>query len=225
MSRANLSHAIEDYIKVIYELVEEQGRATTTQIASRIGVKPASVTGMMKRLAANEPPLLEYRKHRGVQLTAAGEKVALEIIRHHRLLEVFLHEILGYSWDEVHAEADRLEHVISEEFEERIAQALGNPQRDPHGAPIPNRDLEIPAMNLTNLSELRAGQEAVVSRVANEDPDLLRYLDGIGLRPDARLTIIDYSQFDGNLSLQIGDGEKTVVLGPNVTKRIYVEVE
>lgn len=222
MARDNLTQSIEDYLKVIYELTLAQERAATNQIADRMGVTPASVTGMLKRLAANQPPLLDYHKHRGVVLTTEGEKVALEMIRHHRLIELFLHETLGYSWDEVHAEADRLEHVISEDFEERIAQALGNPDIDPHGDPIPTRELKLPQMRWTRLDMLRAGQHAIVQRVENENPELLRYLSGIGLVPGICLEVLGYSEFDGNLQLQVG--EKVLVLGPGVTQQIYVEV-
>ena len=139
----NLTQSTEDYLKAIYDLTLNGERATTNQIAEQLGVKPASVTGMLKRLAASEPPLLEYRKHQGAGLTEEGRRAALEIVRHHRLLELFLHETLGYSWDEVHVEADRLEHVLSEEMEERIARVLGDPMHDPHGEPIPNRELHI----------------------------------------------------------------------------------
>ena len=220
--RHNLTQAIEDYLKAIYEITLSDERATTNQIAERMGVTPASVTGMLKRLATNDPPLLEYRKHRGVELTPAGERVALEIIRHHRLLELFLHEQLGYSWDQVHAEADRLEHVISEDLEERIAQTLGDPRIDPHGDPIPSRELHLPLDTLLPLGELRQGQRAIVQRVRNDDPSLLRYLDSIGLTPQVYLTVLDYSSFDGNLHLQIAD--RKLVLGPAITPRVYVEV-
>jgi DtxR family Mn-dependent transcriptional regulator len=220
--RENLTHAIEDYLKIIYELTLCESRATTNQIAERMGVKPGSVTGMLKRLSENDPPLLNYHKHRGVELTPAGEKVALEIIRHHRLLELFLHETLGYPWDEVHNEADRLEHVISEDFEERIAQALGDPLRDPHGDPIPSRDLHIPPQSTVSLDSLRAGQEAAVQRVADADPELLRYLESVGLVPQVYLKVLNYSPFDDNLRLQVG--EKTLVLGPRVTRQIFVEL-
>lgn len=220
--RQNLTQAIEDYLKAIYEITLSDERATTNQIAERMGVTPASVTGMLKRLATNDPPLLKYRKHRGVELTPAGERVALEIIRHHRLLELFLHEQLGYSWDQVHAEADRLEHVISEDLEERIAQTLGDPRIDPHGDPIPSRELHLPLDTLLPLGELRQGQRAIVQRVRNDDPSLLRYLDSIGLTPQVYLTVLDYSSFDGNLHLQIAD--RKLVLGPAITQRVYVEV-
>jgi DtxR family Mn-dependent transcriptional regulator len=221
--RENLTQAIEDYLKSIYELTEGEARATTNQIAERMGVTPASVTGMLKRLAASDPPLLDYHKHRGAALTAEGRKVALELIRHHRLLELFLHETLGYTWDEVHAEADRLEHVISEDFEERIAQALGNPQHDPHGDPIPSRDFRLPPETAVPLSSLRSGQAGTVHRVANEDPELLRYLETIGLVPQARLSVLDYSTYDENLRIQIAGG--TLVLGPRVTQQVLVEME
>lgn len=220
--RKSLTISIEDYLKSIYELTLAEERASTNQIAERMGVTPASVTGMLKRLATNDPPLLEYQKHHGVVLTAEGEKVALEMIRHHRLLELFLHETLGYPWDEVHAEADRLEHVISEVFEERIAQALGDPNHDPHGDPIPTRDLILPQMSWARLDMLREGQQAIVQRVDNETPELLRYLSSIGVIPGIHLEVVSFSEFDGNLHLRVG--ETVLVLGPGVTQQIYVEV-
>jgi len=220
--RKSLTISIEDYLKSIYVLNLAEERASTNQIAERMGVTPASVTGMLKRLATNDPPLLEYQKHHGVVLTAEGEKVALEMIRHHRLLELFLHETLGYPWDEVHAEADRLEHVISEVFEERIAQALGDPNHDPHGDPIPTRDLILPQMSWARLDMLREGQQAIVQRVDNETPELLRYLSSIGVIPGIHLEVVGFSEFDGNLHLRVG--ETVLVLGPGVTQQIYVEV-
>jgi len=220
--RKSITISIEDYLKSIYVLTLAEERASTNQIAERMGVTPASVTGMLKRLATNDPPLLEYQKHHGVVLTAEGEKVALEMIRHHRLLELFLHETLGYPWDEVHAEADRLEHVISEVFEERIAQALGDPNHDPHGDPIPTRDLILPQMSWARLDMLREGQQAIVQRVDNETPELLRYLSSIGVIPGIHLEVVGFSEFDGNLHLRVG--ETVLVLGPGVTQQIYVEV-
>jgi DtxR family Mn-dependent transcriptional regulator len=220
--RQNLTTATEDYLKSIYELTLLDERASTNQIAERMGVTPASVTGMLKRLASNDPPLLEYHKHRGVALTVEGEKVALEIIRHHRLLELYLHDRLGYSWDQVHDEAERLEHVISEDFEERIALLLGDPLHDPHGDPIPTRDLQVLPESWVRLKDLRAGQRAIVQRVEDENADLLRYLSGIGLVPQARLAVTGYSEFDGNLQLKVGD--RVLVLGPGVTRQVQVEV-
>lgn len=223
MLRDHLTQSNEDYLKAIYLLSAEHGRASTNQIAERMGVTPASVTGMIQKMASAEPPLVEYEKHRGVALTPEGMKIALEIIRHHRLLELFLQERLGYSWDEVHSEADRLEHVISEDLEERIAQELGDPARDPHGHAIPTRDFNLPPQSSLRLSELRAGQEAVVQRVEDEEAGLLRYLSSIGLTPQARLQVLDYSAFDDNLRVQVDGQAEPVVLGPRVTQHIFVE--
>jgi DtxR family transcriptional regulator, Mn-dependent transcriptional regulator len=221
--RNTLTQAIEDYLKAIFELAATYGRVTTNQLAERLNITPASVTGMIQRMAAADPPLVDYQKHRGVQLTEEGRLIALEMIRHHRLLELFLHQALGYSWDEVHEEADRLEHVISEDFEERIAQALGNPSHDPHGEPIPTRDLQLPRSSDTRLSDLRPGQEATVNRVDATDMVLLRYLSEIGLTPNAELIVLDYSSFDGNLRLQVAGKKGSIVLGTGVTGRIFVE--
>lgn len=222
--RENLTHVIEDYLKTIYDLTADSGRASTNQIAERMGVTAASVTNMIQKLAATDPPLLKYRKHRGVVLTEDGERVALEIVRHHRLLEMFLHQTLGYSWDEVHEEADRLEHVISEEFEERIAERLGHPRHDPHGDPIPTRELELPEAKATTLSDMRPGQKAVIQRVRDSDPDLLRYLSDLGLTPGARITILDFSPFDNNLRLRVEGEDEAVVLGPSITSQVFVEI-
>jgi DtxR family Mn-dependent transcriptional regulator len=222
--RENLTHVIEDYLKAIYDLTVNGTRATTNQIARRMGVQPASVTNMLQKLSATRPPLVEYRKHRGARLTKSGEQVALEIIRHHRLLEMFLQQTLGYSWDEVHEEADRLEHVISEAMEERIALSLGDPRQDPHGDPIPTRDLRLPESSSVTLSQLRPGSAAVVQRVRDTDPELLRYLSEMGITPEARLQVLEYSPFDGNLKLRIEGRDATPVVGVSVTSKVYVEV-
>lgn len=219
------THAVEDYLKTIYQIQSMHGRATTKQIAERLEITPASVTGMIKKLAYTKPPLVEYRKHQGVILTNAGEQVALETIRHHRLLEMFLHQMLGYEWEDVHAEADKLEHVISEEFEERIAEALGHPSFDPHGDPIPTRDLELPKTATTRLSELRQGDQAVIQRVDDRDPDLLRYLSEIGMVPSVELEVVEYSPFDENLYIKIKGRREAVVLGSRVTRQIFVIME
>ena len=221
--RDTLTHSIEDYLKTIYDLSVTHGRASTSQIAEVLEIKPGSVTGMIQKLAAADPPLVEYQKHQGVILTPDGEQIALEIIRHHRLLETFLHQNLGYDWDLVHAEADRLEHVISEEFEERIAQALGDPTHDPHGDPIPDRDLQMPSQTNTRLCDLRPGQRAAIQRVRDTDPELLRYLSDRGLIPGVRIAVLDYSPFDDNLCLQIEGQVESVVLGARITCQIFVE--
>lgn len=223
--RDQITHVIEDYLKTIYSLTASEGRATTNQIAEALGVTPASVTNMIQKLALTQPPLVEYRKHRGAVLTEYGERIALEIIRHHRLLEMFLHQTLGFRWDEVHAEADRLEHVISEELEERISASLGDPEHDPHGDPIPTRDLRLPEANFLPLSQMRPGQRVIVQRVRDTDPELLRYLSEQGITPEARLSVLDFSPFDGNLRIQVAGWGEPLVLGPSVTNQVFVEVE
>ncbi len=223
--RDEVTHAIEDYLKTIYDLSLNYGRASTTQIAEVLDVKAGSVTGMIKKLASTKPPLVEYEKHRGVTLTPDGEKVALEIIRHHRLIELFLHETLGYSWDEVDAEADRLEHVVSEKFGERIAEVLGDPTHDPHGDPIPTRELEIPSYATLCLSHLREDDRGTIQRVRDTDPGLLRYLSERGITPQATFSIVAFAPFDGNLTLQVDGQDETVVLGPRITEQIFVEKE
>jgi len=215
------TQSTQDYLKHIFELTEDGSPASTTELAKRLGVAPASVTGMVQKLAATEPPLVIYHKHQGVSLTPAGERTALEVVRHHRLLETWLVQSLGYSWDEVHEEACRLEHVISEEFEERMAKALGNPTHDPHGDPIPDASLAMPKEVTVPLSSLRPEQSAIIRRVNDEDPDLLRHLNELGLVPGAQLTVKAYSQFDDNLTLKVG--RRTAVLGASVTSKIYVE--
>ena len=222
--RDELTQSIEDYLKAIYELTQKDGRASTTQLADYLDVTPASVTGMIKKLSTTTPPLLEYKKHRGVVLTNQGRNIALEIIRHHRLLELFLHKVLNYHWDEVDEEADRLEHVISEKFEERIAIALGNPKYDPHGDPIPTKELNIPEISDTPLSILRSGQSAVIKRVRDTDSELLKYLSDIGIIPDSAIEITNYSEFDGNLHLTVKENGKNIVLGPRITEQIFVEI-
>jgi len=218
-----LTQSIQDYLKHIYDLSADGGMASTNELASRMAIAPASVTGMLQRLAAAKPPLIIYRKHQGVKLSAAGERAALEVIRHHRLLETYLVQALGYSWDEVHDEACRLEHVISENFEARIANALGDPARDPHGDPIPSAELTLPADRSLPLSALRPPQKAVVVRVSGEDPAFLRHLEDLGLVPGASIQVKDYSQFDNNLTLKVGSRAASIV-GLPITSKIYTEV-
>ena len=170
---------------------------------------------------AGQPPLVEYHRHRGARLTPAGRRAALEIIRHHRLLEQFLHQRLGYSWDEVHEEAERLEHVISEDFERRMAAAMGHPLRDPHGELIPTADLVMPLEDSTPLSALHPKQKAKIQCVKNADAELLRHLESLGLLPGAQIVVMDYSSFDHNLTVKAG--EKVSVLGLNITSKIFVD--
>lgn len=218
------SQAAEDYLKAIFEITRGGERASTNEVAAQMGVSPASATGMIQKLAGVQPPLLHYEKHRGAALTPEGEQTALEIIRHHRLLETFLHEKLGYAWDEVHKEADRLEHVISEELEERIAQALGDPSVDPHGDPIPSREFHMPDQSKVSLNELRPGDRAMVVQIKSSNPELLRYLASIGLTIQSRVKVVDVSPFDGNKGLLIDGTEERFVLGPRVTGNIFVKI-
>jgi len=219
----NITKSIQDYLKQIYKLNQAGGTASTTDLARQLKVAPASVTGMLQRMALAKPPLVIYKKHQGVTLTKAGERQALEIIRHHRLLETYLVSSLGYSWDEVHEEASRLEHDISEDLENRIAKVLGNPTRDPHGDPIPTPELTMPAENTRPLRSLQSGETATVKRVSADDPALLRYLGQIGLVPEARVRIKDYSAFDGNLTVQVEGQPSDIVLGMAVTSQVFVE--
>ncbi len=216
-----LTISIQDYLKNIYELTENGESASTNALAERLKIKPGSVTGMMQKLASANPALVEYQKHQGVMLTKDGKKAALEVIRHHRLLEAWLVQTLGYSWDEVHEEAERLEHVISEDFERRIAAAMGHPIRDPHGELIPTADLKMPIDDSTPLSALRPNQTATIKRVKAAGTDLLRHLDELGLIPGARIEVKDYSPYDHNLTIKVG--RKTTVLGLNVTSKIFIE--
>lgn len=218
-----LTEPTQDYLKAIYELSREHQIASTNDLAGKLGISAASVTGMIQRLASSKPPLVNYRKHQGVTLTKHGERAALEVIRHHRLLETYLVENLGYSWDKVHDEAERLEHVISEEFESRIAELLGNPIRDPHGELIPTSELTMPDDSSVTLNDLRPEQQARVSRVHAGDPRFLRYAKELGLVPGVQIKVIGYSEYDQNSSIEINH-QKAVVLGNPVTNRIYVEV-
>src|SRR5919109_2497600 len=172
-----LTVSIQDYLKNIYELTENGESASTNALAEKLNIRAPSVTGMVQKLASAKPALVEYQKHQGVTLTKNGKRAALEVIRHHRLLEAWLVQTLGYSWDEVHEEAERLEHVISEDFERRIAAAMGHPVRDPHGELIPTEDLKMPLDDSTPLSALRPNQKGTVQCVKASDPNLLRHLE------------------------------------------------
>lgn len=217
------TQSIQDYLKWIYELTREGSPASTNQLAHLLKVKPASVTGMIQRLASEKQPLLEYQKHQGVTLTNAGRRVALEVIRRHRLLETWLVQSLGYPWDKVHEEAERLEHVISQEFEQRIAAALGHPARDPHGELIPTEDLLMPDDTSTVLLSLRPPLTVKIQRVNAQDPRLLRHLESLGLTPGTWLELLDYSPFDDNLTIR--SNGRVIVLGNSITAKIFVQFD
>lgn len=216
-----LTISIQDYLKNIYELTENGESASTNALARKLNIKPASVTGMIQKLASSKPALVEYQKHQGVTLTRQGKRAALEVIRHHRLLEAWLVQTLGYTWDEVHEEAERLEHVISEDFERRIAAAMGDPIRDPHGELIPTADLTMPVDESTPLSALRPRQTGKVLSIKSPETELLRHLEALGLIPGARIEVLEYSPFDHNLTIKVGN--KSFVLGLNITNRILIE--
>jgi DtxR family transcriptional regulator, Mn-dependent transcriptional regulator len=222
MSEA-LTDSIQDYLKIIYELTESGVTASTTAVAKRLGIAPGSVTGMVQKLSSLRPALVSYRKYQGVTLTDAGRRAALEVIRHHRLIEAWLVQTLGYSWDEVHNEAEKLEHVISEDFEMRIAAALGNPERDPHGEPIPSVDLVMPVDDSVPLSSLQPDQEAIVCRVNAQDLALLRHLEELRLTPGIRVKVLVMSPFDQVMHLQVQGLNEALVLGPAITSRVFVE--
>jgi DtxR family Mn-dependent transcriptional regulator len=203
-----LTSAVEDYLKAIYALDAEGRRATTSALAERMEVSAPSATAMMKRLA--ELGLVERAPYRGVVLTETGRLCALEVLRHHRLLELYLADSLGMSLDEVHAEAEKLEHVLSEELEARIDAALGFPTRDPHGDPIPDRELRIATDALRSLVDLGPGDSAMVVRVPDGDPALLRYLAEIALVPGQELELTRSAPFGGPLTVRTGNGEHAI---------------
>ncbi len=217
-----VSEAVDDYLKAIFEIGGGEGRASTTALARRLSVAPASVTGMLRKLAEDETPWIRYEKHRGARLTERGRVRALEIIRHHRLLEKYLHEKLGYGLDEVHDEAEKLEHAISEVFEERIAADLGDPEVDPHGHPIPRKDGTIPERREIRLLELEVGQRATVSRVSDSDPEMLRYLCDLGIVPGATVLLTERGPFDGPSMLRVGEAPEVRALGSRVAAEIHV---
>lgn len=204
-----LGEAAQDYLKAIWKL-GQGGRATTSAIADELGVSPASATGMLKRLASLG--LVEHERYHGASLTLAGERVALEVVRHHRLLELYLMEALGLGWDEVHAEADRLEHHLSEEVEARIDAALGFPKRDPHGDPIPTAELELVTDPARTLGELMLGDEAVILCVPDSDPALLRYLGELGLFPRRHVTIVERAPFRGPLTVEVEGARHAIAI-------------
>jgi DtxR family Mn-dependent transcriptional regulator len=215
-----ISKEREDYLKTIYHHQQNEAPVRTTVIARSLGVEPASVTGVIKRLA--ELDLLEYQPYKGVILTEEGERVALEVIRHHRLIELYLIEALGYSWDEVHAEAERLEHAVSSLFIERIAEALGNPHIDPHGSPIPTEQGEIEPRAGVPLDDIRVGQGGHIARVDDDDPELLRYLGDLGIRPGAEVAVLDIAPFGGPIRLNVSGHSRAI--GPEAAAHVYVRI-
>jgi DtxR family transcriptional regulator, Mn-dependent transcriptional regulator len=213
------SEAVQDYVKQIYLLQTRSGKATTNELADRMAVSPAAATAMVKKLA--EMGLVEHRRYHGAMLTEAGERVAVEVVRHHRLLELYLTQALGLPWDSVHIEAERLEHVLSEELEAALDRALGFPDTDPHGDPIPWPDLILPAETHQSLVELEPWQAATVRRVPDGDPALLRYLASLGLVPAAQVRMVEKAPFAGPVTLEVDGINRS--LGVAVAEMIRVE--
>jgi DtxR family Mn-dependent transcriptional regulator len=204
---------MEDYLKAVYRLRDSAGpggQVSTQQLADELGVTGPSVTNMVKRL--HDLRLLQHTRYQGVELTPAGEKIALEVLRHHRLLELYLAETLGYAWDEVHEEAERLEHYVSEELERRMDRVLGHPTHDPHGDPIPTREGQITTITGISLTELAPGIAATVSRVSDRDPEQLRYLASLGLTLGAKVQVTERLPFEGPLRIQVNGGEHVISL-------------
>lgn len=217
--------SVQDYIKAVYQIREEQGESpvSTTALAARLGVSGASVTGMLKKLAAESPSLVVYEPYTGVLLSPSGEKAALEVIRRHRLIESFLIKTLGYSWDEVHEEAERLEHVISDRMEERMAAFLGNPDLDPHGEPIPGPGGDYHLTSAVRLSSLPLNRWGCIQRVSARSPELLRYLQARGLVPGVTLRLLEAGPFNGPYLVEFrSPPSKTDTLSHEVAGSIYV---
>jgi DtxR family Mn-dependent transcriptional regulator len=219
-SNLGLTAPQEDYLKQIFLLGERGDGVGTQALAVRLGVRPASVTGMVQRLA--ELGLVHHRRYRGVTLTESGRQVALEMLRHHRLLETYLSATLGYGWAEIHDEAERLEHVISERFEERIAEALGHPTRDPHGDPIPDAQLRLPEDDSgCRLAEGSAAGAVIVLRVGPQDPDSLAVLERLGLVPGARLEVLEHSP----AGVRIATGGDRFLVPSELAAQVWLEGE
>lgn len=212
--------AVQDYLKAIYKLHQRQSPVQTARLAGELGLSAAAVSKMLKHLAALR--LVEHHRYQGVSLTVPGEKIALEVIRHHRLLELYLVEALGLTWDQVDDEAEVLEHVLSEAVEERIAAQLGHPERDPHGDPIPARDGSVVSDARTTLAQVPTGGRARVKRVPDGDADVLRYLDEIGLVPDADARVVRREPLDGPLHVEVATAREARVIGREIAERIVV---
>ncbi len=215
----NITPIIEDYLKAIYTLKQREGQVRTVALAEELRVKPPTVTAMLKTLSNFK--FIEYEPYRGVELTEKGRLIALEIVRHHRLIELYLVEALGFSWDEVHAEAEVLEHFISEKLEARIAEYLGNPTHDPHGDPIPMLDGTLPAHSIVSLAESPEKIEYMITRVATQDSDKLRYLADLGLVPGGLVKILAKAPFDGPITIEVG--QQIHALDNRLARTIIVE--
>ena len=211
--------AVEDYLKTIYLLTEGDAAVGTSAIAERLGVAPGSVTGMLKRLG--KQGLVEHERYQGARLTGTGQREAIRMIRRHRVLELFMVEVLGYTWDQVHAEAERLEHAVSDGMIDRMARVLGDPEADPHGHPIPSSAGTIRETELPTLAELQAGERGTLRRVSDEDPEALRYLAKLNLIPGVQLEVLEQTPFKGPLRVRVGEVEE--MIGIELAARLRVE--
>lgn len=221
-SSESYTASVEDYLKTIYEIEEHSGAAATNDIATKLAVAPASVSGMVRRLAGQG--LLEHERYRGVRLTDEGRRVALSTMRRHRIIELYLTEQLGYPWDLVHDEAERLEHAASDELVDRMAAVLGEPTVDPHGAPIPTREGEIDTGDDIPMTDLKPGEVGRITRVSDDDSALLRYLGELGLTLGTTITIISVAPFLGPITLMIsGDDDGERVLAHHIAHTIRLQ--
>ena len=220
------SHATEssdDYLKAILKLSgDARQQVSASDLAAALQISRASVTKMLQKLSATKPPLLIYEKHRGVRLANAGVERALEIVRHHRLIETFLHQVLEYPWDEVHEEAERLEHFISERFEERVAAKLNYPKFDPHGHPIPALDGTIPATGSQTVADMSISTYGTVVSVSDRDPEMLRYLGTHGIKPGAKVRLVERLPFQGPYQVLVGSAKEAVLLSETLAGAISV---
>ncbi len=213
-----LSEKMRDYLKAIHSLRVGEERVAVSVVADHLGVAVASVSNMVKRLA--ELDLVRHTPYKGIDLTEAGEQEALRLIRAHRLIELFLTEVVGLQWDEVHDEAERLEHAVSDRLVERIAELLGHPTVDPHGDPIPTEEGLVDEEALPDLTELEVGQRAEIRRVTAQDPAMLQYLSSVGLTPDKTITVMEKGPFEGPLTLLIDGAQR--VIGWKVAQEVQV---
>lgn len=210
VDRPSLSRSIEDYLKVIYKLELESGSAQTSAIADALAIAPPSVSGMVKRLADAE--LVTHVPYRGVELTEAGRRQALRMLRRHRILESYLIGHLGYDWDDVDREAERLEHAVSDDLVERMAVKLGNPTHDPHGAPIPSAAGTIDPTRYVPMTEIEVGLAGRFRMIGDADPERLRFIASLGLRPGAEFRVLDRQPFNGPVTIEL-DGDRKEVIG------------
>ena len=215
------STAVEDYVKAVYKLSLDNKRVAPSHVADLLGVSSAAVTKMVKKL--QELRLVHYDRSKGLKLSPTGEKIALEVIRHHRLLELYLTEALGYTWDEVHQEAEKLEHVISEHFEDQIEKQLGFPTHDPHGSPIPTRDgrVDVPR-DLRVLADLRPGEKAIIRQVSDGDPGMLNFLGGLGMYPGTGIEMVTKEPYGGPFRIRVSG--KDHAIGSELAEHVFVSV-